>query len=847
MADYKQIRAEIQGSFIHKPDAELLQKINIELDLLELTEGLEGKNNLETFHNTWLKHRRETGHQNEIHSWTAYCLGMTEVKPTKDFLPTRRAFARSGFPDIDTDFDDECRDLVYGYLIDKYGRENVGNIGTYQKQKMKASVRSCSKATDAAYAFHLGDKENKTRNAALADEISKTLETLPTGLIRVKDHDGKEIMVKSLDKAYEFVPDFRAYMDKFPDIYRHARAIEGLTGAFSQHAAGVVISNIPLRNIAPLRANKKGLATAFPYEDLESMGLIKFDILAITTLTVIRDCLKLIKDTYGIEIDVTTIPLDDPKTLELYRKGTLTGVFQCENYGMQSTMRDICVDSFDDIMAAIALYRPGPMAFIPQYCQRKKKLQKVDYFHPSIEKLIKKHLDRTYGILCYQEQIMQICESMAGFSITQGYVMIKAVSKKKKELLDKYMTLFVDGAITKGVPRGMVEHYWKEVVIPFSEYGFNASVHGDTIIPTTRSDKKIRDFVGGEKVYCIDENGEEVETNVVCLHDHGYIESFEVTFDDDSTLICSENHKFLTEFGQVPLNTIYRNGLQLFGTHNDGGYYAQKEILHSPLWEADRKNIGIKASSGEIPNLYGMVGLGAGHATVTNTRGLVPRRIIQVVPVGKRRLYDIEVSCSTHNFILKNGIVTSNSHAACYALLSFVTAYLKGNYPDEFVCAFLNVWMRNAMNKSASKWDVVHRMEQDAARVSGVKILSRNLNECGLEYKIVRRKDPAMGIKQTEIQAPLCCKGLGYEAAKNIVENGPMFGKQPYTGPEDLAQRTNTAVVTAESIAALCDNGYIKGKAEQKNKDAIVKKFVMIREDLKLAQRKGVISCDIFG
>lgn len=242
----------------------------------------------------------------------------------------------------------------------------------------------------------------------------------------------------------------------------------------NSHAAGIVVSNVPLDSIAPLRKASKGLlATQFPYEDLEALGLIKFDILAISTLSVIKRTVEMVKQNWGIEIDYKNLLLNDDETFKLYRSGNLGGVFQCENYGMQNTMKDIGVDRFEDIIAGISLYRPGPMDSIPNYCARKRGEERIDYFHPSIEKIVKPFLEETYGIICYQETIMQIVNALAGFSISDGYVMIKAIGKKKEELMNMFESQFVKGCVKNGVPEDVAKEYWTRFIVPFSSYGFN--------------------------------------------------------------------------------------------------------------------------------------------------------------------------------------------------------------------------------------------------------------------------------------------------------------------------------------------------------------------------------------
>jgi len=453
----------------------IILKVKSEIEKLVSTEGLESKNNLETFYNIWINHKGKTGHTNEINSWTAYFLGMTDSKPIKkEFLPDRRAFARAGLPDIDTDFDYENRDDVYAYIIDKYGRDNVGNIGTHGLLKFKSCVTRVTKALDLADAFHKGKDAFKSDNAAKASEI---LSPFPKhGLLKINDEEGNSHLIKDFEDAYEYCSDFRHYVDKYKEsgFKKYLQQTEGTFANFSFHAAGIVVSDVPLDGIAPLRNAKKGvLATQFPNEDLEELGLIKFDVLALSTLSVIKRAVVMIKDYWDIDIDIENLQIDDEKTFELYRRGNLGGVFQCEQPGMQKTMRDIGVDCFEDIMAAVALYRPGPMDSIPEYCARKHGEKEVSYFHKTIEPYVKPYLKGTYGIAIYQEQIMQICNSLAGFTISDGYVMIKSIGKKKIYLMEKFENQFIAGCIENNVPREVAKQYWDKFIVPFAGYGFN--------------------------------------------------------------------------------------------------------------------------------------------------------------------------------------------------------------------------------------------------------------------------------------------------------------------------------------------------------------------------------------
>tara|TARA_B100000614_G_scaffold262909_1_gene300867 strand:+ start:381404 stop:383440 length:2037 start_codon:yes stop_codon:yes gene_type:complete len=497
MAEVAEITKEILGSV----NEDVRSSVAQELKQMTETEGLDGKPIINKFYSIWKASDGKKGHDNKINSWTAFHLGMTDKEPDGDFLPRRRCFARKGFPDIDSDFDDEHRDEIYDYIIEKYGRENVGNIGTYQSIKLKSYIRQVFRALDPDKVFNpkvalsedkAAKRENNERwrkeTNEKGDEISKSLPKQIGATIRTTDEEGNEVIIWTVEDGVKHCDDFARYIQKYPDLLAYSSDIQGLLSNFSVHAAGIVISSVPLDSIAPLRRSKKKkselsedddnpyeLATQFANEDLEFMGLIKFDILAIATLSVVQRTINLVKENYGIDIDVENLALDDNKTFSLYRKGDLNGVFQCEKHGMQHTMKEIGVDRFEDIIAGVALYRPGPMKSIPSYAARKAGDEQVEFFHPKIEPHVRDILGKTYGILVYQEQVMQICNSLAGFSITDGYGMIKAVGKKIPSLMAKYEKQFIEGGVQNGVPENVIKQYWDQFITPFASYGFNKS------------------------------------------------------------------------------------------------------------------------------------------------------------------------------------------------------------------------------------------------------------------------------------------------------------------------------------------------------------------------------------
>ena len=446
--------------------------------------GLSKDSILEEFYSIYKSLKGKKGDKNVINSVVAYCLQMSSKLPdlSDEFLAPRRIFARAGFPDIDADFDYERRHEVYEYLITKYGRDRVGNIGTYGTLKMKSYITRVVKALDLAGSFHLGKDSYVKNNNILVREIIDSLPEQRGAFLKVRDDDGDDHVIKNLSDAMEHCEDFSKYLEKYPGISQHSSRIEGLTSNYGVHAAGIVISGEPLSRIAPLRGTRKiddssgvDFATQFAYEDLEHLGLIKFDILALSTLSVMSETIRTIKSRLGIDIDIQNLPLDDERSFELYRSGNLVGIFQCEERGMQKTMMQMGVDRFEDICAGIALFRPGPMASIPRYCARKSGQESINYFDDSIAPYVKDILKPTYGVLVYQEQVMQICNSLAGLTVSDGYQVIKAVGKKKEDQLKKYKDIFSDGAVSNGVNREVASKYWQDFIMPFASYGFNKS------------------------------------------------------------------------------------------------------------------------------------------------------------------------------------------------------------------------------------------------------------------------------------------------------------------------------------------------------------------------------------
>jgi len=418
--------------------------------------------------------KKPIGNENKINSLTGYLLGLTKQKPTGELeLKKRRTYGRSGFPDIDLDVHHYRRDEISAYLFEKYGRDRVANIGTIIRSTTKSCLQSTLTVLDPDNAI-VFDKEGKkikndySLNVALRHRISNTIPN------NAKTSDGKPI--KTIKDAYKTFPEFRRCMDAYPEVYRVAQHMEGGIKTFGSHAAGFVISPVSLAKISPMHVTKTGadrktktLATQFVASEVEALGLIKFDILGLLTKTVIQMATNLITERQLIDIDVDNLPLDDPVTLSFLQNQRLDGIFQLEEPGMQRTIKEIGIDSFDDLAVAIAMYRPGPLQFIPEYARRKRLHQSIRYLHP----IIKKYTKNTYSIIVYQEQAMQIFVELAGLSNYEGYVFIKGSAKKDPELFMSMKQRFIEGA-TKKSSREIAEKVWKQME-PFQGYAFSMS------------------------------------------------------------------------------------------------------------------------------------------------------------------------------------------------------------------------------------------------------------------------------------------------------------------------------------------------------------------------------------
>jgi DNA polymerase-3 subunit alpha len=384
-------------------------------------------------------------------SLVSYCLDITNIDPIKYDLLFERFLnpERISMPDIDVDFCYYGREKVIQYVGDKYGKENVAQIITFGKMKSRAVVRDVGRVLSMPYA-----------------DVDRIAKLIPAGA-GSDDDIIKEVIKKDkgMKESYENDPKMKELLD-------YAMTLEGLTRHASTHAAGIVISNKPLLEYLPLYRGKEGeVLTQFTMKSVEDIGLIKFDLLGLKTLTVMDDAVKVLKR-QGIDLDINSISVDDPSVFDFLTSGKTSGVFQLESSGMMNLIRKLQPTQLEELTALVALYRPGPLnsGMADEYVRRKNDPSLISYDTPDLEGILKE----TYGVMVYQEQVMKTAVVLAGFSMKDADGLRKAISKKIKEQMVKYRTQFIEGCVKNKVDQELASSIY-DAIEKFGEYGFNKS------------------------------------------------------------------------------------------------------------------------------------------------------------------------------------------------------------------------------------------------------------------------------------------------------------------------------------------------------------------------------------
>jgi DNA polymerase-3 subunit alpha len=409
-------------------------------------------------------------------SVVAYCIGITNIDPIKYNLLFERFLnpERKSMPDIDTDFDDEGRQKVIDYVVEKYGKNQVAQIITYGTMAAKSSI------ADVARVMDLPLQQSRQLSGLVPEKPGMNLKRLLTAPITAKD--GAKTGEKSLEEKEQLQADDVEKVKKLREFYNgddelskvlhEAEKLEGSVRNTGIHAAGIIIAPCDLTDLIPVATSKESnlWLTQIEGGTIEEAGVIKMDFLGLKTLSILKTALALIKQNHGVTISIDEIPLDDDKTYNLYRQADTNATFQFESPGMQKYLRELKPDKFGDLIAMNALYRPGPIAYIPEFIARKHGRKEVTYDLPEM----KEYLEETYGITVYQEQVMLLSQKLAGFTKGQADVLRKAMGKKDRKTLDKMKGDFVKGASAKGHDAKVLEKIWTDWEA-FAQYAFNKS------------------------------------------------------------------------------------------------------------------------------------------------------------------------------------------------------------------------------------------------------------------------------------------------------------------------------------------------------------------------------------
>ncbi|MBI4160413.1 MAG: DNA polymerase III subunit alpha [Candidatus Yanofskybacteria bacterium] len=435
----------------------LLTRLNYELGIIEKTGFASYFLIVQDFVN-WAKSQKIVvgpGRGSAAGSLVSYLLNITNVDPLKYDLLFERFLnpERVSMPDIDLDFDDARRDEVFDYVREKYGSDHFAQIITFGTMAARGGIRDAGRALGFSYDF--------------CDRLAKLIPFNPNQNEKIGFLKKCLSDVEELRQIYNTSADAKTVIDA-------AMRLEGVARHSSTHACAVVITPKPLTEYLPLQRDTEGGAIITQYEmhSVDDLGLLKMDFLGLSNLTIIESTLNQVKKNYGVEINIDDLPLDDAATFKLLREGHTTGVFQLEGSGMRRYLKELKPTRLEDIIVMISLYRPGPLdaGMVKEYIERKNGKKAITYLHPTLKPI----LENTYGIIVYQEQLMQMANSLAKFTLPQGYTLIKAVGKKIRSLLEEQKAKLIDGMVNNEIDQKTAEKIW-DFIEPFARYGFNKS------------------------------------------------------------------------------------------------------------------------------------------------------------------------------------------------------------------------------------------------------------------------------------------------------------------------------------------------------------------------------------
>ncbi|HXS44812.1 MAG TPA: DNA polymerase III subunit alpha [Solirubrobacteraceae bacterium] len=880
------VREGLRGRYGDPPPAEALERMELELEVIDRM-GYNAYFLIVWDFVRWAKDQGIAvgpGRGSAAGSLVAYCLRITDVDPLRYGLLFERFLnpERVSMPDIDIDFSVRGRERVMQYVVERYGRESVAQIITFGKMFPRAATRDAARVLGHDY--------------GVGDRLAKLIPDPQQG--RPPSFDDCLAPGQPLRGAYDADPEAKAIIDV-------ARGLEGIVRNSSIHAAAVVIAGMPLTDIVPLQladsapgnGNGNGdgerdlrLVTQFSMKPIEDVGLLKMDFLGLRNLDVIEDALDIIERSSGERPDMTRLPLDDEHTYEMLGRGDSVGVFQFESEGMQAALRQVRPTEFDDLVALNALYRPGAMEQIPTYARGKRNPDALAIPDERLEPII----GRTYGVILYQEQAMQIAKALAGFSGAKADDLRKAIGKKNRQAMAELKPEFVAGCRANGVPEPVVEWLWRTNENS-ADYSFNKCASGDTrvVLEDGRRVRLSEAFrLRPRRLMAMWADGDvrpHAVERIVCT---GRKPVVRVRCASGKQIEVTAGHRLLTTEGYLevgrmrvgtelislppvaePLRTVRRRTLRRMARSpvsragvasrhervkwlwaNDAGWraaqlrwsladvraaydsapgYGPCSIASNGMWCAsgpEREMCEWLAALGvefemhkalpsgrtcdfyfdgvyweldavdRAPEFFAEKYGDLPHVVVTpeDFRVRVERHlaaahvengdpIVAIEPAGERMTYDVEMGAGGPLNFIANGIVSHNSHAACYALIAYRTAWLKATYPAEYMAALISSVMD-------TKDKVPFFVAQ--AEAMGIEILPPDVNLSDHEFVVVDGR-VRFGLDAV--------KGVGFAAVEAIRAAREEGG--PFASLWDFCARVDPRAVNKRSIEALVKCG----------------------------------------
>lgn len=598
---------------------------------------------------------------NKSGSLILFLLQISGIDPiSNNLIQIKQKFGKADPPDIDVDLNPDCRNDIKEFLVSKFGQEHVCSVGTVGTYKTKNTI------LDVARALGYDIQE--------AMDVTKNLDS------EIGEGDEETKLDKaSFDEICQSQPALKAYFESHEDVRRHSEILRNQAKNYGTHAGGMIISNFDLfENIPVFKDKENRIVSAWAesgdFQELSSIGLVKFDLLSLTHLSIVRDCIEYIKENKGIIIERKNIPIDDKESIKLGTKGDLFGIFQFENPYTKKISDRVGVDCLGDIAAITSLIRPGPkdVGLDVEYAERKngKPYDKNVIFE--------KVMGQDMGIMVYQEQLQKLAIEMAGFTPLEANALRKACAKKKADKMAELKPRFIQGSIEKSVKAGLMTeeevHETWAMIESTASYSFNKSLEENTLVRLPDGGSRaIRDFKVGDSVLCFD-GGKFVSTKVLALHNHGKLKLNHYIFENGTGVFCTPDHKFLTKKGMVKISLIHKNDLEVLFMNGDT----------TEAFKIDHCTENFVVS----------------------------------------QTYDLEVESLYHNFVLSNSAITSNSHAIAYSALSTVELWLRHHY----FCEYMTSLIQNADPAAKKFGDTIFDKYIKFAISGGLKIHKPDIN-----------------------------------------------------------------------------------------------------------------------